>query len=196
MITVQSKKGKSLKVNDSQNSILIGSILGDAYIDKKGKIQIEHCLRQKDYVDWKYKTLESISYGRPKIVTRYNKKSDKTYKSSRFWTRQYFWKWRERFYQNNKKIFPDNLTDKELNPLAIAVWYMDDGYYTSGEVLIATNCFSYDDLNKIVNFFRRYYDITVSIRNKSRIYIYKSSWHKFFNLISPFILDCFKYKLP
>ena len=71
MPIVQSKKGQSLKLSNIQNAILVGCVFGDAYIDKKGKIQIEHSLKQKEYVDWKYKQLESISYNPPKIVNRF-----------------------------------------------------------------------------------------------------------------------------
>src|SRR3989344_1247716 len=37
--------------------------------------------------------------------------------------------WRKYFYPNGKKIIPADI-GKYLSPLALAVWYMDDGYYS------------------------------------------------------------------
>lgn len=191
---IKSKKGQVLKLTKKQNSILIGCILGDAYIDKKGKIQIEHSYKQKNYVDWKYKNLESINYGNPKIVERFNKTNQKHYQSYRFWIRQYFWKWRNYFYENNKKIFPKDL---KLDPLILAIWYMDDGYYSKFDkrILLATNSFSKPCLKEIINSLSKL-NLKSSIKNSSRIYIHKSSWEQFIKIVSPYILSDFKYKLP
>lgn len=34
------------------NSVIIGCILGDAYINKYGALTIEHSIKQSEYVEW------------------------------------------------------------------------------------------------------------------------------------------------
>ncbi len=48
------RKNLKLEVSDKQMQILVGCLLGDAYITKSGKIQIEQCDKQKEYVVWKH----------------------------------------------------------------------------------------------------------------------------------------------
>ena len=35
------------------NSLIVGSILGDAYLNKFGALTVEHSLKQKEYLHWK-----------------------------------------------------------------------------------------------------------------------------------------------
>ena len=122
------RKNLKLEVSNRQVEILIGCLLGDAYLTKLGKIQIEQSDKQREYLYWKHSELASISYSQIKEVTRFEKRDDRVTKSFRFWTRQYFREWREKFYQKDRKIFPKELA-KWITPLAVAVWYMDDGSY-------------------------------------------------------------------
>src|SRR3989344_6422190 len=93
------RKNLRLDVSDRQVEILVGCLLGDAYLTKLGKIQIEQSDKQKEYVEWKYQELASISYPNPpKEVIRYEKRDTRITKSFRFWTRQYFRTWRDKFY--------------------------------------------------------------------------------------------------
>jgi len=82
------RKNCKLFVTDRQYEILIGSILGDAYISPLGKIQFEQSLSQIDYLKWKFKELSEISYQNISYAERI-KNNKKTY-SCRFWTKQYF----------------------------------------------------------------------------------------------------------
>jgi hypothetical protein len=43
-----------------------------------------------------------------------------------------------------KEIIPNNL-DMYLTPLALAIWFMDDGSKSGKGAKIATNCFLLDD---------------------------------------------------
>ena len=103
------RKNLKLDVSDKQIEILVGCLLGDAYLTKLGKIQIEQSEKQKEYIDWKYQELASISYSSPKEVIRFEQSDNRVTKSFRFWTRQYFRSWREKFYCGNRKIFPKDL---------------------------------------------------------------------------------------
>ena len=125
------RKNLKLDISDRQVQILIGCLLGDAYLTKLGKIQIEQSEKQKEYVEWKYQELASISYSGPKQVVRFEKRDNRVTKSYRFWTRQYFRSWRKIFYRDNHKVYPNDLAEW-ISPLSLAVWHMDDGCYSKG----------------------------------------------------------------
>lgn len=54
-----------------QKSLIIGSVLGDGHIRimpgrKDAFLEINHFLKAKDYVDWKYSVLKNICDSEPK----------------------------------------------------------------------------------------------------------------------------------
>ena len=84
-------------------------------------MEINHSYRAKAYVDWKYFVLQNIAGSRPKVRRGNNGRI-----AYRFYTRQHpeITKIFSEFYTEKKKKIPDTLI---LDPLSIAVWYMDDG---------------------------------------------------------------------
>lgn len=110
-------------------------ILGDAYLQKTGKknarLRLEHGARQKDYLFWKISKFLKLFQGKPKYIERKHPISGQIYK---YWRHQSnstpeLGKWRSIFYKNDLKHIPENLSDLLKDPLSLAVWYMDDGYY-------------------------------------------------------------------
>src|SRR3989344_9425167 len=113
------RKNQQLFVGDREEEILIGSILGDASILKKGMIQFEQGSAQKKYLEWKYEALQSIVSGK-KIYKIKREKDSNTYYSYKFTTRQFFRSWREKFYPAGKKIiFPELV--QAITSLGLAV---------------------------------------------------------------------------
>lgn len=112
------------------NSLIVGSILGDAYLNKFGALTVEHSLKQKEYLHWKYPQLASCGFlapsSTPKTVTRLNKKTNKKTQSLRFFTKSLFKEQRKLFYPQNVKIVPSNLFEI-IDSQSLAVWFMDDG---------------------------------------------------------------------
>ena len=82
------RKNQTLIMTDRQFEIVIGSLLGDAYISPLGKIQFEHSVKAREYLKWKFQELIGIRYRRIGYVTRIVKGSHTS--SCRFWTRQFF----------------------------------------------------------------------------------------------------------
>ena len=188
------RKNLKLDVSDRQVEILIGCLLGDAYLTKLGKIQIEQSDKQKEYIDWKYQELVSISYGPPKEVVRFEKADNRVTKSSRFWTRQYFRSWRDKFYRNNRKIFPNDLAEW-ISPLSIAIWYMDDGCYSTKRCILSTESFEDFSKNALVEKLKSF-SIEVVLKSNGKLEIRKKSLQKFFELVKPYIHKSMRYKLP
>ena len=188
------RKNLKLDVSDRQIEILVGCLLGDAYLTKLGKIQVEQSYKQKDYIDWKYRELASISYGLPKEVVRFEKADNRVTKSLRFWTRQYFRVWRNIFYQENHKVYPKQLS-KWISPLSIAVWYMDDGYHKDKNCVLSTESFDLEDRKQLAKKLQDF-GIEVILRKSGKLRIKTKSLLRFFELVKHHIHKSMAYKLP
>lgn len=130
-----------MKLTEKDKSILIGLLLGDGYINDKGRIEIEHCEKQKDYCIFKAKLLHSVCGGKDIKVHEYIRnrsilKDKKQFKESTFVTysfkkqSQSFIPIRTMLYgKDRKKRITKEILDL-LTPEAIALWWMDDGCLT------------------------------------------------------------------
>ena len=180
-----------------ERSIIIGSILGDGYLRivsgrKNALLEINHSITQSAYVNWKYNRLKELC--KSGLVTR---KSNGTRIAYRFTTRQHpeLSELHRLFYINDIKMIPDSLV---LDPMMIAVWYMDDGSKCrESDVYLNTQQFSEIDQKKLINLL-----LTMKIesslnRDKTyqRIRIKKSSLPRFFEIISPHVIESMAYKL-
>lgn len=181
-------------MSDFQRDVLVGSVLGDAYITKLGKIRIEQSVKEQEYVFWKYHTLKSLLYpANPRKMVRWNKKQNREYASYRFSSRQYFRSWRDIWYPSGEKIFPDSLI---LTPASLAVWYMDDGCWTGSKALIAIEGFDDKSHQAIQDVLQRQFDIATHIGKNRKLLIRKKSHNRFFNLIATYIVPSMRYKIP
>ncbi len=181
-----------LEVSYEQAEILIGCILGDGYITKRGQIVIEQSSKQKAYLDWKFEKLKSLAYPGISSVERFDRRYNKTYSSCTFVLRQYFRPWREIFYKSGKKIFPENTP---LSPLSIAVWYMDDGCYGGQQCILSLDGFDQKSRMAIAKSFHTLYGIETIPRSNGKLLIRKNAEEKFFRLIRQFIIPCMRYKI-
>lgn len=180
-----------------QRSIIIGTILGDGYLRivpgrKNAFLEVNHTFHQRDYVDWKFKMLESLCKSGP-VVRRGNGNRI----AYRFTTRQSgeISELYKRFYQGKKKVIPDNLY---LDPLMLAVWYMDDGSKCGKDnVYLNTQQFDLADQERCRSLLKQLEIETTLNKDKTywRIRVKKYSMSKFFKLIYPHVIPSMQYKL-
>jgi len=189
---LRARKRLILSLTPRQRDILVGCILGDAYIAKLGKIRIEHSIKQRAYVDWKRKELQSLCYsGEPREITHVYR--GKRYQSVFFLLRQYFRVWRDVFYPDKKKVFPKDL---HLTPLALAVWYMDDGCWTGKKILISTESFRGESMSHLQDVLYKQFNIETIASSNGKLVIRKKSHEIFCSLVSPYIIESMRYKIP
>ncbi|MBU1292181.1 hypothetical protein KKH07_01705 [Patescibacteria group bacterium] len=180
-----------------QKSIIIGSILGDGSLRKaQGRLnsllEVNHSFSSKMYVDWKYQHLKDLVITPPK-----KRKSNGKRIAYRFTTRSLpeITQFYEKFYQNGKKIIFKNIV---LDPLIMAVWFMDDGNKTYNALYLNTQQFDLDSQYELINQLFNQWGIEATL-NKDKIYrrvrIRTSSTPKFKKIIKPFVLPMFYYKL-
>ena len=189
------RKNQELRLNSRQAQILAGTIVGDAYIYPKGKIQIEHSTKEWDYVYWKYAELKSLAYGKPSLVQRYDKRTGKTYKSLRFWLRQYFKPLRKKFYPKGKKIFPKDFDPLDFNSLSLAVLFMDDGSYSRDMCVISLDALSAECRNRFTYLLSNRFGLRARISSNGKICFYSGSRERLIDIISPYVIPSLEYKL-
>lgn len=130
-----------MKLNDLNKSILIGLLLGDGYVDPKGRIYVEHSKEQLEYCIYKAKLLHSVIGGKDINVTlternRTPLKNGKQWKSGNVFITTRFKKQSKHFIPIRELLYPEGkkTITKEvlemLTPLSIALWWMDDGNLT------------------------------------------------------------------
>ena len=196
MLELRARKNQKLQITDRQVEILVGTLMGDGYIHPRGQIQIAQSTNQLPYLLWKYKELESLAYGYPSNIKRYDARYGKVYSQSRFWLRQFFRSWRSIFYPKNKKIFPEEFIEC-ITPLSLAVWYMDDGNFSEGRnVKIATDGFDFESRSRIKSMLFNKFNIESTLHKNGKLRISNVSLKRFFKIISPFIHSSMKYKVP
>jgi hypothetical protein len=195
-----------ISLTREQNSILFGIILGDGYLQRTGKmnarLRLEHGYKQKEYLLWKINKLKTIFQGKPKYLERIHPLTKKTYK---YWRHQsqstpYLGKLRKIFYSDGKKRIPDNF-EKYINPLMLAVWYMDDGYYYQRDKCsyLYLGNISIKEANVVSSTILKKFSIQTKVKQKKKgfaIYFPHSQVEKLKLLIKDYIINQFNYKLP
>jgi len=195
-----------ISLSREQKSILFGTILGDAYLQKTGKknarLRLEHGGDQKEYLLWKANKLGKFFQGKAKYLERVHPISKRKYS---YWRHQsqstpYLGKLRNIFYPDGKKKIPEDL-EKYLTPPMLAVWYMDDGYYYLRDrcsYLYLGNV-SQGEAEIVTQVLLKKFDIVTRIKQKKKgytIYFSTKETQKLKNLIKNHILHQFNYKLP
>lgn len=193
-------------INNPLHAFVLGTILGDGYITKRGRLQVDQSVLQ--YTQWKFEVLQSVIPTTTVIaeVKRIHVKTKKENISYRFYTQSVFEQWRQAFYLENlggtaTKILPCNIADLLIHPLSLAVWFSDDGGKggnTPNGVVISVFKFSDNEVKTLQSCLVNNFDIesTFHAKNSSRqLYIPAKQYIKWKKLVSPFIIPCMRYKL-
>ena len=206
MQTLQLQKYKiGLDLNPTQISVLIGSLLGDGTV-RVGKkalnanFKTEQGLKQKDYVFWKYEVFKEWVTTPPKLSVRYDENHIPYPKSWWFRTIRHpkLTLFHKMFYKNGVKIIPKHIADL-LDPLAMAVWIMDDGCLSRNVIDISTYSFELGEIKLLQKaIFKRFALETNFFRDRDkgfRMYFRKSETQKLIPLISQFVIPNLAYKI-
>lgn len=197
------RKLKLLTLNDEQKAVVVGSILGDGSLSENWsktnfRLDISHSIKQRDYLIWKCDKLAPFVLTQPRVTKHGESIKVKTISLPELTF------YRNIFYSKRRKIVPKNIALYLINPMSIAVWFMDDGNIVkrNGKTIgfhLNTQSFSKSENNLLRLTLFKIYGIEVTLeRNhgKYRLAIWKKiSRIKFIKVIEPFILNSLKYKL-
>jgi len=182
----------------------MGKLLGDGHLEtangKTWRLKIEHSLSQKVYVDWLYDKLKNLAASEPRI--KQQAVQGKVY--SKYWFNTCysgsFRFYSQKFYDHGRKIAPRQIK-RWLTPLALAVWYMDDGSRKSHQhraKIINTQSFDRFSLNLLQSALKLNFGIETKLRKQRegwQIYIFGREAEKFAKVIGKYVLPNFSYKL-
>ena len=193
MNTNKIKRAKSqLKLTNRQRAIITGLLLGDGHLETQDggrtyRLKVEHGSEQSDYVQWLFWELRNwIPAEKPYIKIRKNGVRNvgfTTYSHGalRFYGHQ--------FYQDKKKRMPKIIT-RMIEPISIAVWFMDDGSLKSERhrtYIIHALGFSKTDLTLVQQALQKKFSIETRVHRQKevywRLYVMSKSAHRFETLI-------------
>lgn len=193
-------------MNSRKRAILVGMILGDAYLQKTGKknarLRLEHSEKQKDYLLWKGLQFSEFFQGKPKKLVRFNPVYKKEYGYFRWQSNASpeIGKFRQIFYPNNRKIIPKELSKLLVSPLSLAVWFMDDGYYYGRDKIAYLYIPRYrqEELEILLNTLKSNFSLETKAKVKKRgnlvlVFNVKET-QKLLLLIKPFVIPSLSYK--
>lgn len=179
-------------------SLLIGSMLGDGRLAHRvhaTNYAENHCAVQRDYAEWKRQ--EWGAWVRNDLKPVIWKKNGKEFPGVRFHTvaHRLLNEWQSMFYPvKGPKRFPCEVVT-QVDPLALAVWYMDDGCADWWPLI--TVC---DESSQIGNQVLDHLGLKARWRNDTsstgRLIIEgEVNAHRFIELVRPHIPECMDYKL-
>ena len=193
-----------------KKSLLIGLCLGDGHLNARSGVhlEIEHGHKQLFYLKYKAELIAKLL--NCKELNVYHREKINTFSISK--GHRYFRIIHKMLYFDRKKVF----TKKILNQLtleAIAIWWMDDGTIgtdyrkstgriTSRKFVLCTFC-SAEEADDIIDMFKSRWDINFyklkkTLKDGSIKYCIQCrtrEGRKFSNLIRPYILKGFEYKI-
>lgn len=183
-------------LTQEQKSLVMGSLLGDGYLRimpgrKNAFFEFNHSIKQKDYVDWKFKKLQGLVKSPPK-----EHKGNDGRVAYRFFTKQdpYFTELYKRFYKDKKKVVPEI----KFDAIVLAVWFMDDGSKSHNSYYINTQQFYQISQEKLMSMLKIQCGIENTLnRDKQyyRIRIKQKSTQMLKSLIAGYVIPSMMYKL-
>jgi recombination protein RecA len=199
-------------LSEMQWQVILGSVMGDGNLSKpargadaSARFRMGHGAKQAGYLDWKVSLLGNIPYCRTENA--------KGAVFADFTPLSELGELREIVYQGDGKrhLTWDYL--KELTPLALAIWYMDDGAFTirskgaqgrtqggSGRIEICVQAMSPGTRDRLVQYLRDTYKLDVKLRQSGALKVAvlqftTSASEKFQKIVAPYVHPSMGYKL-
>lgn len=183
-------------LSKDQLSVAVGSILGDGSLRTKNGInaslRIGHGAKQTEYAKWKQNIfnkefISSVSVGKK---NQYYFETKKTQELIKF-----------KNHKKNKMIsFINEEIIENINPLSLAIWYLDDGTFSgsyekwgNGNSSISCKSLSETD-KKIISEKLKDFDLSVSFDKKGMVFNSENTF-KFHSLIQKYVPTCMEYKI-
>ena len=196
-----------LDITPNAEQIIIGSLLGDGAVVRKRTncvFTFNHSLLQHQYAFYKVNILqkEGIYMRYEEMPSCYRQGciegrliKDNGYARGISEVNVAFNRFKDEWYTPTKEV-PDSI--KNLSPLGLAIWYMDDGanHYPTG-LYLSTNGFNHESQLKLVQMLKNNFDIIAHIhknKDKEILFIVQKDKHKFLDIIRPYVCESMKYK--
>lgn len=206
-------------ISKNTEQVIIGGLLGDSCINKFGKynpnLTIVHGPKQLEYLKWKYEFFVKDGLVTKKGIyskLNRNKRVNKNYLAYGFYTKALplFQTYRQEFYPKGKKKVTRHILNK-LDPLGLAVWYMDDGSRNihwqgpedrqtikSRDIRLNTQGFTFEEHEIIQQYFKVVWEIDAKIYKERKTFIIffnSNNANTLIDIIQPHIIPSMQYKI-
>ncbi len=199
------------RLSDQQWQVVLGSLLGDGNLspnlrDRNGvRFRLGHGAKQSGYLDWKVSQLGNLS------VSRRTGKNGSVFAD--FTPLPELTELQRTVYMGDGKKHITEEYLKALTPLALAIWFMDDGNFTlrskglqqrthggSGRVAFCVEAMSPGSRDRIAAYLRDTHGIDCSLRlsgaaQKATLTFTTAGSRRFLELVAPFVHPSMDYKL-
>lgn len=191
----------AFQLSDTQKAVLIGTLLGDATLQKRGnyhRLHVKHSLKQLPLVKYKHRVFKNITTMPIRVFTQ--KVGVKNYDFCEFvtLTHKKFSEFYQIMYPDNKKRITSEVLSYLTNPLGLALLFMDDGSAEYAGLAFNTQCFAKIELITFQKHLKKHFNLATTIRKNKRgwiVYIPKIQVVYFKQLVQQYILPEFEYKL-
>ena len=204
------KAGISRRSSETRRRLrgaIIGMVLGDGTLSKRGALTIGHSTRQREYLLFKAAIAQNLQRRAVKVRERTYTSTYGTFPAIRFTTqeRPIYRRLRKLMYPNGAKSISRRVLDY-LDERGIAIWFMDDGSTSvknrrgrphAVETTLNTYC-SQSGNQIIIGYFLEKWGLRFGL-NKShggwRLRMGTREARRLATLISPFVIPSMQYKL-
>jgi recombination protein RecA len=199
-------------LSDQQWEVVLGSLMGDGCLappvrqdSESARFRMGHGAKQSEYLDWKTSLLENIPHSRTT--------NGKGAVFADFTPLAELYELRSAVYLGDGKKFLSEDYLKALTPLALAIWYMDDGSFSlrsqgrqqrtqggSGRIEICVEAMSEGSQVRLRDYLRDTHGLEVRLRKagtagKAVLVFSTAATAKFQELIASHIHPSMAYKL-
>lgn len=199
------------QLNDQQRQVVLGAVMGDGSLSpnirsRTGvRFRMGHGGQQADYLDWKVSLLGNIGHSRTT--------NDKGARFVDFTPLPELHELREVVYFGDGKKHLTWEYLKSLTPLALAVWYMDDGCFVprskgaqqrtvggSGRIEICVEAMSSGSRERLLAYLRDTHGLDVKLiergaRNVATLIFSTAATARFQEMVAPYVHESMAYKL-
>jgi hypothetical protein len=198
------------ELTEEQREFIIGTMLGDGCLmltrtNGNAWLSIKHSIKQLEYVEWKYKIMDG--YVNAPIKMRTDKAfNGKEYEKCEFITicHPVFTNYYNMFYDSGVKVVTNEIAES-ITPLALAVWFMDDGCGNVNSIEMCTESFTEPELKRLQKVLSDKFKLVTSLwfdgyrkgsnQKKFKIGILKRSVDTFSDIVKPYVIPSMMYKL-
>lgn len=191
-----------------QRDIIFGSILGDGSLKNmqtsKSPMYAEtHGIKQKPYLEWKEQLLGDLIIWNGEYKSRYSDMHKYTTKYRIHSRCTPVLNEFDFMYCKGKKHIPHHTIPQYLTPLALAIWFMDDGATSHSSkqrsrATFHTQSLSEDDVCYLRSVLKEVYGIESNQHNYKgwQIDLTTDGSAILFDVIAPYVIENMEYKLP
>ena len=193
-----------MKYPKKKTGIITGMLLGDACIEKSGRLTMGHSINQKEYLLYKMDRLKyffNFHYSEKSVGK--DKKYIQVYAQTKIYP--YLKLMRKIWYKPNKQLTKKMIY--KLDEEGLCFWYLDDGSLvfqrTNGRIesrkgYLNTQGFTYEENLMLQEMLLTKFNINVKIHKDKeyyRLYFNSNELKKLFKIIAPYCPECMYYKL-